>query len=86
MTKSITSKELRIAFPKILRQAQRGARFIIYYRSKPILEMTPYEEPKPETPRRQKLTFADAHLFVRHTKDRKPFSAVDLIREDREET
>ena len=82
MVRMITSKQLRVEFPKILRQVLKGDAFIVYYRAKPVMEIKRY---RPSVAHFEKgLTLADIGKFVGHTRDRKPFSAVDLIREDRD--
>ncbi len=83
MTKSITSKELRTKFPRIKNQLLKGVSFRVYYRSKPLGDFTPIiDAPKRSE---KKLTWADLGKYVRHSLDRKPFSAVDLIRSDRDD-
>ena len=124
MTKAITSKELRTKFPWVKEQIERGTNFVVYYRSKPILELRPYEQElsnksgkpgweewkaykeeileelqkegadlKPLSSaerkrRRRKMAQKKEKFFrwddiVTHTYDREPYSAVELIREDR---
>jgi antitoxin (DNA-binding transcriptional repressor) of toxin-antitoxin stability system len=79
MTKNITSKELRVNFPAIKRQIERGVNFVVYYRSKPLFEIKPLQDKKTEA----KKTWRD---YIRSTKDGKSFSAVDVVREDRDES
>ncbi len=80
MTKNITSKELRTNFPAIKRQIERGVNFVVYYRSKPLFEIKPYERHLTEKP---KKTWRD---YIRSTKDGQPISAVEIVREDRDES
>lgn len=80
MTKNITSKELRTNFPAIKRQIERGVNFVVYYRSKPLFEIKPYENTLNEKP---KKTWKE---YITSSKDGKVFSAVDVIREDRDES
>ena len=113
MTRSITSKELRTKFPWVKEEAGKGTKFIVYYRSKPVLKVETFSEELPEKSdrpvwqdwlywkqevmkdierdrlkaKKEKLKpWKGWNRLITHTKDRKRFSAVDLIREDREET
>ena len=81
MVKSINTKELLTKFPSVKTQLQKGVSFMLYYRSKPLAEITPAQEVV--TGKKQKFTWDYFKKHVGHAKDRKPFSAVDLIRKDR---
>lgn len=43
MTKTISVKELRMNFPKIVKDLNNGIKFTIIYRSKPIAYLSPIE-------------------------------------------
>ena len=43
MTKAISVKELRMNFPKILKDLKHGIKFTLIYRSKPIAYISPIE-------------------------------------------
>ncbi len=83
MIKSITSKELRTKFPRIKNQLLKGVSFRVYYRSKPLGDFTPIADSQKNT--EKKLTWADLPKFVGHTLDRKPFSAVEFIKKERDD-
>jgi hypothetical protein len=80
MVKSITSKQLRTDFTNVRKQLLKGTEFVVYYRSVPLGKFIPYQE---KTEEKKKFSWKDIDKWVGHTKDRKPFSAVELIRKDR---
>jgi antitoxin (DNA-binding transcriptional repressor) of toxin-antitoxin stability system len=41
MNTLISAKELRASLPKLVRQIQRGARFTVLYRSRPVFQIVP---------------------------------------------
>jgi antitoxin (DNA-binding transcriptional repressor) of toxin-antitoxin stability system len=41
MNTLISTKELRASLPKLVRQVQRGARFTVLYRSRPVFQIVP---------------------------------------------
>lgn len=43
MTKTISVKELRMNFPKVLKDLKNGVKFTLIYRSKPIASLSPLE-------------------------------------------
>lgn len=43
MTKTISVKELRMNFPKVLKDLKHGVKFTLIYRSKPIAFLAPIE-------------------------------------------
>jgi len=81
MIKAITSKELRTNFPKIKKMALKGTDFIVYYRSKPILELKAHQP----SPQKQQLTLADLRAHTIHSKNKKTIDAAELIRKERDE-
>lgn len=82
MEKNVNTKEFITNFPKFRKQVQKGSSFIIHWRSRPVGKFIPYQEKE----EKQKKPFnweEFKNKYVMHTKDRKPFSAVELIRKDR---
>ena len=43
MTKTISVKELRMNFPKVLKDLEQGIKFTLIYRSKPVAYLSPIE-------------------------------------------
>lgn len=76
-TQTISVKELRTNFPKIIRALGRGMDYMLIYRSKPIAHIQPVDD----IPRKYKnLLNPPKGLFFKSK-----ISAVDLIRRDRDE-
>ena len=80
MTKTISVKELRHNFGTVRQELENGTSFIIIYRSTPICELRPLQKTG-DIPRNEIMK----NWPVFHTKDKKPFSAAKLIRQDRDE-
>lgn len=78
---TISTKELRLNLPKIRRGLARGRKYLLIHRSKPIAEVVPPGESFPSS--------AEALEFFSNPPKKLLFrskkSAVELIREDREE-
>ncbi len=93
MTKTISVKELRMNFPKIKKELDRGVNFVVIYRSKPLANLTPiklYSKPFGDItgkaynfPKTMKewLKDWDKHAFTLN--GGKKFDAVKLIRKER---
>jgi len=74
---TISVKELRTNMPKIIASLKKGASYTLIYRSKPVAHLNPISSSQEGL---KKLLNAPPSLFFRSKK-----SAVELIREDREE-
>ena len=95
MTKHISVKELRMNFPKIVKQLDQGHKFVIIYRSKPIANLIPiklklYSKPFGEIEVDDKKADIPKDLgdYLKNIekyrfKGGKHFDAVKLIRKDR---
>lgn len=94
MTKTISVKELRMNFPKIKKELDKGVKFVVIYRSKPLANLTPiefYSQPFGEKITDKKYDFPDNmedllkdwDKYSFKSKDGKKFDAVKLIRKDR---
>ena len=92
--KSITSKQLKSHFPQIQAETTKGTAFVVFYRSKPLAKLLPRFFPSKKggkfqaakkTPHLPRVTFANLRQHTFHTTDRKPFSAVDMIRKERDD-
>ena len=78
MTKLLSIKELRTRFPEIRREIEKGTRFILLHRSRPIGELRPIKK----TPSGEGLLELFSHPSKRFLlRSRK--SAVNLIRAER---
>lgn len=91
-TKSLSVKELRMNFPKIRKELEKGVSFTVIYRSKPIAELYPIDFiSKPfgnkttnktyDFPDNMKDFLKDINKYT--FKGIKSFNAVKLIRKDR---
>jgi len=78
---TISTKELRLNMPKIRRGLSGGRKYLLIHRSKPVAEISPLQK-WPVTPRGAFDIFINPpkELMFKSTK-----SAVELIREDRDE-
>lgn len=96
MTKTISVKELRMNFPKIKKELDKGVRFVVIYRSKPLAELTPIElyshpfdnkitDKQYNFPKTMKeyLENIDKYSLKSDKANDEPFDAVKLIRKDR---
>lgn len=78
---TISTKELRLNLPKIRRGLARGRKYLLIHRSKPVAEIMPTSK-WPATPKSAFDIFINPpkELMFKSTK-----SAVELVREDRDE-
>ena len=94
MTKTISVKELRMNFPKIKKELDKGVKFVVIYRSKPLANLTPiefYSQPfgdkitdkEYDFPDNMEDLLKDWDKYSFKSKDGKKFDAVKLIRKDR---
>jgi len=74
---TISVKELRTNLPQIIASIKKGASYTLIHRSKPVAQLNPISSSHEGLKR---LFNAPPSLFFRSKK-----SAVELIREDREE-
>lgn len=76
MVKTISVKDLRLHFADIRQDLERGVSFIVIYRSSPIGELRPLKAGSVD----KQALLKKMPLF----RAKKAFSAVDLVRSDRE--
>jgi len=82
VTKTISVKELRQNLPRICGEIQEGTSFLVIRRSKPIGQFGPVKGGDLETQRKALKFFANPpKKFLFRSKK----SAVEIIREDRDE-
>ena len=80
-TINISTKELRLNMPKIRRGLAGGRKYLLIHRSKPIAEIVPPGKSFP-SPAEALDFFANPPKEILFKSDK---SAVELVREDREE-
>lgn len=79
MTKTISVKDLRLNFRQIREDLEKGVKFVVIYRSKPIGELTPFQDLSMSLTEKKQLINEWPDLDINL-----PKPAVDLIREDRD--
>ncbi len=80
-TTTISTKELRLNMPKIRLGLSRGRRYLLIHRSKPVAEISPPDKEFPSSAEALGF-FANPPKEMLFKSDK---SAVELVREDREE-
>ena len=81
MEQTISVKELRLDLPKIIKRLERGERFTLIYHSKPVGELVPRRELKVLPKGALDFWANPPKKFMFSSKK----SAVELVREDRDE-
>lgn len=74
-TQTISAKELRTNFPKIIKALGKGIDYTLIYRSKPVAHIKPISD----MPRKYKNLLNPPKSLLFHSK----ISAVELIRRER---